>query len=85
MDGLSVVSANGTRHAVMLVSDLEKNDLTRLAEIVSLPLVQRLAGATSDRTTTSAWRLAEPVHELAPYSDRRSRHTVLLAEGLLTR
>ena len=58
MEGLSVVSVNGSRHAVMLVSDLEKNELTQLAGIVSLPLAQRLADATSDRTKTIAWLFA---------------------------
>ena len=47
MDGLSVVSVDGSHYAVMLVSDLEKDELTRLAGIVSLPLAQRLADATS--------------------------------------
>jgi hypothetical protein len=41
MDGLSVVSVNGSRHAVMLVSDLGNSELAQLAGILSLPLVQR--------------------------------------------
>lgn len=65
MEGLSVVSVNGSRHAVMLVSDLEKNELTQLAGIVSLPLVQRLGAGTSDRTKPTAWLLAPPTGELA--------------------
>lgn len=60
MDGLSVVSVNGSRHAVMLVSDLENNQLTQLARIVSLPLAQRLTDVTSDRTKTTAWLLIPP-------------------------
>ena len=64
MEGLSVVSVDGSRHAVMLVSDLEKNELTQLAGIVSLPLAQRLADATSDRTKTIAWLFAPPTQEL---------------------
>lgn len=71
VDGLSVVSVNGSRHAIMLVSDLEKSELTQLAEIVSLPLVQRLAGVTPDRTETTAWVITQPVKELASYTDRR--------------
>jgi len=69
IDGLSVVSVNGSRHAVMLVSDLEDNQLTQLARVVSLPLAQRLADVTSDRTTkTTAWLLIPPVQELTTYS-----------------
>jgi hypothetical protein len=67
-DGLSVVSVNGTHYAVMLVSDLEKNDLTQLAGIVSLPLVQRLMDVRPDRTKTTARLSARPVQELARHS-----------------
>ena len=61
MDGLSVVSVNGSRHAVMLVSDLKSSELTQLARIVSLPLAQRLADASADRANTTAWLLTPPV------------------------
>jgi hypothetical protein len=47
VEGLSVVSVNGSRHAIMLVSDLHKSELTQLAGIVSLPLVRRLGAASS--------------------------------------
>lgn len=50
VDGLSVVSVNGSRHAVMLVSDLDNEALTELAGIVSLPLVQRLGDVTALET-----------------------------------
>jgi hypothetical protein len=43
MNGLSVVSVNSSRHAVLLVSDLEDAELTQLSQAVSLPLAQRLA------------------------------------------
>jgi len=43
MNGLSVVSVNGTRHAVLLVSDLGDAELTQLSQAVSLPLAERLA------------------------------------------
>jgi hypothetical protein len=43
MNGLSVVSVNGSRHAVLLVSDLENAELAQLSQAVSLPLAQRLA------------------------------------------
>ena len=70
MDGLSVVSVNGSRHAVMLVGDLGNNELTRLAGIVSVPLVQRLAGVASDRPEQASL-FAQPTQELASYSDRQ--------------
>jgi hypothetical protein len=82
LDGLSVVSVNGSRHAVMLVSDLENNELTQLAGIVSLPLVQRLEDVTSDRTKPTAWLFASPVQELARDSDRRPDLASLLTERL---
>ena len=43
MKGLSVVSVNGSHHAVLLVSDLGKAELEQLSQAVSLPLAQRLA------------------------------------------
>lgn len=82
MEGLSVVLVNGSRHAVMLVSDLDSNELTQLAGIVSLPLVQRLAGVASDRTKPTAWLSASPVRQLARGSDRRPDLASLLAERL---
>jgi hypothetical protein len=65
VEGLSVVSVNGSRHAVILVSDLQKNELTQLARIVSLPLVERLADVASDRTKPTAWPFAHQVHRMA--------------------
>jgi hypothetical protein len=85
MEGLSVVSVNGSRHAVMLVGDLEHNELTQLAGIVSLPLVQRLGDVTSDRAKPTAWLFAQPVQELARDSDRRTDLASLLTERLLPR
>ena len=82
MEGLSVVSVNGSRHAVMLVSDLEKNELTQLAGIVSQPLVQRLGAVTSDRTKPTAWLVAPPIQELAWDSDHRPDLASLLTERL---
>jgi hypothetical protein len=69
MDGLSVVSVNGSRHAVMLVSDLENKELTQLAGIVSLPLVQRLGDVTSDRAKRPAWLFAQPVQRMVKDSE----------------
>lgn len=63
--GLSVVSVSGSRHAIMLVSDLEEHELTRLARIVSVPLVPLLADGTSDSAKPAAWPFAQPVQTLA--------------------
>ena len=46
VDGLSLVSVNGSRHAVVLVSDLGNAELTQLSKMVSPPLVQRLGTLT---------------------------------------
>jgi hypothetical protein len=80
IEGLSVVSVDGSRHAIMLVSDLEKNELRQLAKIVSVPLAQRLADATSDRTKTIAWSIAPPVQELSSSPIGRLRVSSLLKE-----
>ena len=80
LDGLSVVSVNGSRHAVMLVSDLEKSELTQLAGIVSLPLVERLADVAQDRARTVAWLLAEPAQKLEWDFHRRADLTSLSTE-----
>jgi hypothetical protein len=42
IDGLSVVSVDGTHHAILLVSDLDSTELTQLSTAVSVPLVRRL-------------------------------------------
>jgi hypothetical protein len=41
-DGLSVVSVTGPHHAILLVSDLDSAELTRLSKAVSVPLAERL-------------------------------------------
>jgi hypothetical protein len=64
-DGLSVVSVNGSRHAILLVSDLGTTDLTELSKVVSLPLAQRLASVFPDRGAPTAVRIALPVQEVA--------------------
>ena len=73
--GLSVVSVNGSRHAVMLVSDLENRELSQLAGFVSLPLVQRLGDATMEGTKPTASRLFLPVQELV--SDLNSHRDLI--------
>jgi hypothetical protein len=42
MNGLSVVSVNGSHHEIMLVSDLGEADLTNLSTAISVPLAHRL-------------------------------------------
>jgi len=85
VDGLSVVSMNGSRHAVLLVSDLENRELTQLAGFVSLPVVQRLGDATSEGTKPTASRLFLPVQELALDSNSHRDLVSLWAEYLSTR
>jgi hypothetical protein len=84
VDGLSVVSVNGSRHAVVLVSDLDNKELTQLAGFVSLPLVQQLGDASTNRPTPTASIFAQPVQELASYSERRLDLRSLLTERLLS-
>jgi hypothetical protein len=43
--GLSVVSIDSTRHAVLLVGDLSAPELVQLSEAVALPLARRLQAA----------------------------------------
>jgi hypothetical protein len=45
-NGLTVVSVSGSRHAIVLVSDLGHAELIQLSQMVSLPLVQRLGTVT---------------------------------------
>jgi hypothetical protein len=40
-DGLSVVSVNGSHHAILLVSDIEGGELSRLFTLVAKPVVDR--------------------------------------------
>jgi hypothetical protein len=43
VNGLSVASIRGARHAILLVSDLEGGELRQLSTAVSVPLVEQLA------------------------------------------
>lgn len=52
---LSVVSVDGSRHAILLVSDLGSAELTQLSGALSVPLAQRLSA-----------RLEEKVEAVAP-------------------
>jgi hypothetical protein len=73
MNGLSVVSVNGSRHAVLLVSDLESAELTQLSQAVSLPLAQRLAARfiPGRDTMASLYALPELQGPLFLNADRR--------------
>jgi hypothetical protein len=42
VDGLSVASIRGSRHAILLVSDLAEHELSQLSTTVSVPLVDQL-------------------------------------------
>jgi hypothetical protein len=65
-NGLSVVSVNGTRHAVLLVSDLGSAELTRLSHAVSLPLARRLAERLApDRATMASSYILPALQESA--------------------
>jgi len=54
INGLSVVSVNGSSHAFLLVSDLGSAELTQLSTSVSVPLVRRLEGSLQSRPMTLA-------------------------------
>lgn len=49
MNGLSVMSVDGARHTILLVSDLSSTDLAQVAKAVSMPLAQRaVLGVTGE-------------------------------------
>jgi hypothetical protein len=85
-DGLSVVSVNGTRHAVLLVSDLESTELARLAAAVSVPLARGL----SSRHVLPAGQPGPPpssrVSDGKDRPERKGEHAVLgrPRDGVLT-
>ena len=65
-DGLSVVSVDRSRHAILLVSDLGADELTQLSKVVSVPLAQRLDAGLSpvDRHTVALLRMPQPLRPL---------------------
>jgi hypothetical protein len=69
MDGLSVVSVNGTHHAILLVGDVGGPELTQLSRVVSLPLVERVGSLVPDRRTPTVLPIPQPVRELAMRRD----------------
>ena len=65
MSGLSVVSVNGTRHAILLVSDLDSAELTQLSRTVSMPLARRLEVSLGpDRTSLASLVFERPLQSL---------------------
>jgi anti-sigma factor RsiW len=56
MNGLSVMSVDGARHAILLVSDLNSTDLAQVAKAVSIPLAQHAAIDSGVRL----WSLTAP-------------------------
>jgi len=72
MNGLSVVSVNGTRHAILLVSDLDTAELTQLSRAVSMPLARRLeVGVTLPASTMAG--LFAPMRPLDTIHDDRHK------------
>lgn len=65
VDGLSAVSIDGSRHAVMLVSDLGQAELTQLSQMISLPLVERLGGAKHNPSTETTFITAQELDAFA--------------------
>src|SRR5262249_38607784 len=71
-NGLSVVSVNGTRYAILLVSDLDSAELAQLSRTVSAPLARRLeVSLVPDGGTPAALISDRPVQQLAMASDTR--------------
>lgn len=62
MNGLSVVSVHGTRHAILLVSDLDSAELAQLSRAVSVPLARRLEGSLMpDRGSIASLLFERPI------------------------
>jgi hypothetical protein len=83
MDGLSVVSVNGTHHAILLVSDLGSTELAQLSGAVSVPLARRLeVNLMPDRGSVASLQFERPFQSLTlnsvdwPGSDTASRQLV---------
>jgi hypothetical protein len=82
--GLTVVSVNGSGHAILLVSDLGSAELTQLSGAVSVPLAQRLAAGFSASSEDGQRVYRRSRSALDPQGRERHQHLVLLrAPGLL--
>src|SRR5262245_62090391 len=65
MNGLSVVSVNGTRHAILLVSDLHSSELAQLSRAISVPLARRLeVSLAPDRGSLASLLFERPIQSL---------------------
>jgi anti-sigma factor RsiW len=65
VNGLSVVSVNGTHHAVLLVSDLGSTELAQLSRAVSVPLARRLeVSLMPDRGSVASRQFERPFQSL---------------------
>jgi hypothetical protein len=71
IEGLSVVSVNGSRHAILLVSDLDSAELTQLSRAVSVPLAQRLSAhlTAADHDTVASLYVLPAMHGSAHFVD----------------
>ena len=86
--GLSVVSVNGSHHAILLVSDLENTELTQLSKFISVPLARRLeASVAADRGSLASLQFKGPFQSLTlnsgdwPGSDAASLQVVRRSTG----
>lgn len=71
IDGLSVMSVNGTHHVVLLVGDLGSTELAQLSRAVSVPLARSLGMSRTPLRSTLAWlpaRLNDRSGEALPES-----------------
>jgi hypothetical protein len=69
MNGLSVVSVNGTRHAILLVSDMDSAELAQLSRTISVPLARRLEVALGrDHGTFASFLFERPIQSLMLHS-----------------
>jgi hypothetical protein len=69
LNGLSVVSVNGTHHALLLVSDLDSAELSQLSRAVSVPLARRLeVSLVPDRGSVASLQFKRPFLSLTLHS-----------------
>jgi len=73
VNGLSVVSVRGARHAILLVGDLEARELTQLSRTVSVPLARQLEGSliVPGPPARAALNLGGPIGDFAAVFLRR--------------
>jgi anti-sigma factor RsiW len=73
VNGLSVVSVRGARHAILLVGDLEERELTQLSRTVAVPLARQLEGSliVPGPPARAALNLGGPIGDFAAVFLRR--------------